>query len=81
MFFGEHIGARQAGEDRDVDDGDGERSVDDTRPQHGKDHDGEQDGGKGEQRIEEAHRRVVEPALQISGSQPYRHADDQSESN
>jgi hypothetical protein len=52
----------------------------DAGPRHQRrDGDVEQDAGKGQQHVDDAHQHLVEPAAEISGEHPEQHADDQTQ--
>ena len=64
----------QTGKNGDVENTDSDDSVDRRRADNGRDHDRDQQRGKGEDQIVKAHHHVVEQAApRCSGEQPQRH--------
>ena len=67
-------GAHQPGKDGDVENADGDDGVDRRGADDGRDHDRDQQRGKGEDQIVETHHHVIEQATPGgSGEQPQRH--------
>ena len=54
---------------------DGDRHVDDARPQHGDDGKRQDDGRKAEEDVGDAHQQQVDPAAEIAGGEADRRAD------
>ena len=71
----QRAGAGDAGEDRDVEDADGDDGVDRARAEDRGDHDRREQGREGEDEIVEAHHRFVDEAAARRGQAAERHAD------
>src|SRR5215212_4154562 len=54
----------------DEHDADSEHSVRQARPEHGDDHDGQQDAREGEEHVHQAHQHRVGPAPEVPGHEP-----------
>ncbi len=80
-------GARDAREGRDVVDADGDDGVDDARAEHGRHHDGREDGGEGQREVGQTHDGFLDPPAargrqQAQGGADHRadaHGDDAHE--
>ena len=67
--------ANVTGKERDIDDGNGVKRIEQPRTEHGNDGQGEQDIGKGHQHIDAAHQYVVGDAPRVTRNQPDQRAD------
>ena len=74
-----HLDARQARVARPAEQAERQDDVPEARPEDGGERDGEQEPREGEQHVDHARHRLVEPPAQIAGGGADRRADEQRE--